>query len=63
MGLHIDKIGMLDFYESYTFVPKVNASLYQVFEQICDAVKPENGLATSALELCFIREARLKLME
>lgn len=26
-------------------------------------MKPENGLAMSVLELCFIREARLKLME
>jgi hypothetical protein len=63
MGLHCDQIGLLDFYESLTIVPKINACLYQAFEQTVDALKPENGLATSILELCLLKEARLKLIE
>ena len=32
LGLHTDNIGLLDFYESLTIVPKINASLFQAFE-------------------------------
>ena len=63
MGLHCGNVGLLDFYESLTIVPKIYACLHQAFEQTVDALKPENGLATSILELCLLKEARLKLLE
>lgn len=63
MGLRVGQIGTLDFFESLTIVPKINAALYQAFEELQDALKPENGLAMSLLELCLMREARLKLLE
>jgi len=51
MGLHTNQVGLLDFYESLTIMPKVNASLYQSFAQLKESLKPENGLAESLLEL------------
>ena len=54
---------MLDFYESYTIIPKVNAAVVQAFETLLAAVKPENGLAISTLELTMVQEARIKLAE
>lgn len=45
MGLRVGEIGTLDFLESFHVVPKVNAALYQAFEQLSDVLKPENGLA------------------
>lgn len=63
MGLHCDQIGMLDFYESMTVVPKFNAALQQAYTQTIDALKPENGLATSILELSLLKESRIKLLK
>jgi len=45
LGLRVGQIGTLDFFESLSIVPKINAALFQAFEHICDALKPENGLA------------------
>ena len=28
MGLHTEQVGLLDFYESLTIVPKINASIF-----------------------------------
>ena len=44
-------------------MPKINASLCQSFEQLKDALKPENGLSSAIIELLLVREARLKLGE
>ena len=59
MGLHSDEVGLLDFYESLTIIPKVNASLFQAFAELKDALKPENCLAESLLELFMLQEANL----
>ena len=61
--MHTDNVGLLDFYESYTIIPKINAALFQAFETLSESVKPENGLASSILEFTFIQEARLNLAE
>lgn len=54
---------MLDFYESLSIVPKINAAIFQAFESLEDSLKPENGLAASILELCMLREVRLLLTD
>lgn len=59
MGLHCGEIGLLDFYESMTVVPKFNAALQQALNQTIDVLKPENGLATSIIELSLLKESRL----
>ena len=58
IGLHTDKIGLTDFYQSLWITPKVNAALYQAFENIREVMTPENGYATTCLEICFLKEAR-----
>ena len=58
IGLHTENIGITDFYESLWITPKVNAALYQAFENLRAAMTPENGYATCCLELCLIRESR-----
>ena len=63
LGLHSDNVGLLDFFESYTIIPKINAALFQAFETLSDSLKPENGLASSILEFTFIQEARLNLAD
>jgi len=52
-------VGLLDFYESLSIFPKVNAALHQTFDELVHVNKPENGLATSALEMELYKEARL----
>ena len=63
LGLHMDQVGLLDFFESLTIVPKINASLFQAYEALSDALKPENGLACSVLETGLVQGARLALAE
>jgi len=52
---------LFDFYESLGIFPKVNAALHQSLEELINVNKPENGMATSALELELYSEARLVL--
>jgi len=59
LGLHTEKIGLTDFFESLSIVPKLNAALFQAFEELSVASKPETGLAVSCLELELVLEARL----
>lgn len=59
LGLHTSSVGLLDFYESLSIYPRINAALYQTFEELINVNKPENGLATSALEMELYKEARL----
>ena len=61
LGLHTENIGICDFYESLAITPKVNAAMYQAFENLKGTMAPENGFAASCLELCMIREARAEI--
>jgi hypothetical protein len=59
LGLHTEKVGLFDFYDSLSIVPKINAALFQAFVELVKVNKPENGLAFSVLEQELYKEARL----
>jgi len=59
LGLHTESVGLFDFYDSLSIVPKINAALFQTFAELVNVNKPENGLAVSALESELYKEARV----
>ncbi len=47
-----ERIGILDFYDSMGIIIKVIAAMRGAFNEINELHRPDNGLTTSALELC-----------
>ncbi len=62
---HSERIGMLDFYESLSILIKVIAAMKGAFSELYEIHHPENGLTTSAMELCTYRflQAELKMVK
>jgi hypothetical protein len=53
-----EKIGIFDFYESLHSMPKIISSMMNVFNELLDIHKPDNGLLESSLELSSIKFLR-----
>ena len=51
------EVGVLDFYESMTTVPKVCSALTVIFDEVMDEFKPSNNRELVALHTIFIEKA------
>jgi hypothetical protein len=62
-GLHLNNASITDFYVGLGMLSKLNAALVQSFS-ICETdCMPENGFASAALEIQFLREVRMLIRE
>jgi len=50
---HSQRVGILDFYESLSLITKFHQVLSSNFKELQEVHKPESGLMTSLLHLCF----------
>lgn len=60
-----ESIGLLDFYESLHAVPRILSAIQLALNELNEVHRPDNGLLTTALELCTLSELRnqLRLVE
>jgi len=53
-----EKIGICDFYESLCSITRINAAVVQGFRELSYVHTPENGMASSSMELCYLQICR-----
>jgi hypothetical protein len=58
IGTHTPDVNMTEFYECFESISKLNAALYQGFQELEKETSPENGFAVACLEVCMMKYAR-----
>lgn len=60
-----ERIGMLDFYESFSVMVKLVAAIKGAYDELHEVHRPDNGLTATALELSTLKliHAELKIVK
>jgi hypothetical protein len=53
-GLQTERAGLTDFFESFCSITRIHAAAEQAFTELSFVHKPENGLASSCLEMALL---------